>query len=312
MKQLLATITLILTAQVAIAAGNPIEIGTVHWGRDLDDAQRISAETGQPIFVLFQEVPGCSGCQDFGRRVLSHPLLVEAIEDEFLPVLVLNNRSGADAALLQRFGEPAWNFQVVRFLDATGNDIIPRKDRVWTVGALAERMISVLRAVQRPVPKYLEAVALESLGNSLADVAFASHCFWVGETEIGQIDGVVTTEAGWLEGREVTRVVFDPSILSLQQLADQAREADSAIKVYVPDGMTRALRGFKTGKLGTSYRPAETSDQKKQLEGWPALRRVPDLTNMQKTKLNGFAPISRNKALEWLSPRQRRALSASP
>ena len=34
------------------------ELGQVSWGRDLDDAKSKSAETGKPILVLFQEVPG--------------------------------------------------------------------------------------------------------------------------------------------------------------------------------------------------------------------------------------------------------------
>ena len=34
------------------------ELGQVNWGRDLDDAKAKSAETGKPILVLFQEVPG--------------------------------------------------------------------------------------------------------------------------------------------------------------------------------------------------------------------------------------------------------------
>ena len=34
------------------------ELGNVAWGRDLDAAKAKSAETGKPILVLFQEVPG--------------------------------------------------------------------------------------------------------------------------------------------------------------------------------------------------------------------------------------------------------------
>jgi len=151
---------LILTAclmlvQSVTANENPIEVGSVNWGRNLDQALKVSGETGQPVFVLFQEVPGCSGCQQFGKTVLTHPQIVQAIETEFLPVLVYNNISGNDRRLLDRFGEPAWNFQVVRFLNATGNDIIPRKDRVWTVGELAERMVETLKVSGRPVPEYL-------------------------------------------------------------------------------------------------------------------------------------------------------------
>jgi len=36
----------------------PAELGAVNWGRDLDAAKKHSAETGKPVFVLFQEVPG--------------------------------------------------------------------------------------------------------------------------------------------------------------------------------------------------------------------------------------------------------------
>lgn len=159
MKQLIILTACLFLTQGAFASDNPIEVGAVDWGRDLEQAYKISGETGRPVFVLFQEVPGCSGCQEFGKTVLTQPQIVEAIETEFLPVLVYNNRWGEDRRILDRFGEPAWNFQVVRFLDAAGRDIIPRKDRVWTVGELAVRMVKTLEVSGRPVPGYLKALA---------------------------------------------------------------------------------------------------------------------------------------------------------
>lgn len=36
----------------------PIELGAVNWTRDLENAKKLSAKTGKPIMVLFQEVPG--------------------------------------------------------------------------------------------------------------------------------------------------------------------------------------------------------------------------------------------------------------
>lgn len=132
-----------------------IEVGTVRWGRDLDGALAASQKSGKPVFLLFQEVPGCLGCRTFGREVLSHPAIVAAIENEFEPVLVYNNRPGRDAGILERFGEPAWNYQVIRFLDGRGNDIIPRRDRVWTVRAVAIRMAEALQMQGREVPASL-------------------------------------------------------------------------------------------------------------------------------------------------------------
>jgi hypothetical protein len=144
---------------------NPIEVGDVRWERDFDAALESSAKTSKPILVLFQEIPGCAGVQKFGREVLTNPLLVEAIENEFIPVLVYNNRKGGmDQKLLKRFHEPAWNYQVIRFLNAAGYDIIPRKDRIWTTSGVASRMIEALMTANRPVPKYLKDLAKAEQG----------------------------------------------------------------------------------------------------------------------------------------------------
>ncbi len=35
-----------------------VEVGKVKWGRDLDAALARSKNTGRPILILFQEVPG--------------------------------------------------------------------------------------------------------------------------------------------------------------------------------------------------------------------------------------------------------------
>lgn len=296
------------TVPASAAGDNPVEIGSVHWGRDLGAALETSAGTGRPVLVLFQEVPGCSGCRTFGGTVLTEPLLVEAMEDDFVPVFIYNNRGGEDSKILERFGEPAWNFQVIRFLDVDGRDIIPRRDGVWSVAGVARRMVDALEAADRPAPKYLRAVAA---GFDTADhgvSAFAVHCFWAGEVALGRIDGVVETEAGWIDRREVTRVVYDRRKLSAQSLAEMAREADSALEVYLPGDEAGRLKGIDAEPLDGRYSKAPVPDQKKQLQQWPAIREVPGLTEMQLTKINAFLPAGRAAALAWLSPRQRRAL----
>lgn len=304
-----ALLALALLGCGAHAGENPVEIGLVDWGRDFDAALQAGGDSGKPVFLLFQEVPGCSGCKAFGSQVLSNPLVVEAIEDEFIPVVVYNNRSGGpDAELLARYGEPAWNYQVVRFLDAAGRDLIPRRDRVWDTGGIAARMIEALQAAKRPVPRYLEVLAAENDTDHHAVGAFAMHCFWTGEQRLGRLDGVISTEAGWLEGREVTRVVYRRDRLTLEQLAAAAAGAGCADKVFAPGGEAEALEGFTTGPLTSSYRPAKPSDQKRQLSQWKALDRVTGLTPMQLTRLNALAPVDRKLALEWLSPRQRAQL----
>ncbi len=85
--------------------------------------------------------------------------MVEAIEDQFVPVVIFNNKT-EDEDLLKSFSEPAWNNPVVRFLDANGKDLIPRKDSIWEVTPLAERMYASLEAAGRKPPAYLQALAL--------------------------------------------------------------------------------------------------------------------------------------------------------
>jgi len=40
-------------------------------------------------------------------------------------IRAFGRRTGRDAELRERFKEPAWNDQVIRFLDANANDFIP-------------------------------------------------------------------------------------------------------------------------------------------------------------------------------------------
>jgi len=292
------------------ALDNPVEVGHVRWGRDLDAALQKSAETGKPVFVLFQEVPGCSGCQDFGKTVLTEPLLVEAIEDEFIPVLVYNNRSGPDQELLKRYAEPSWNYQVMRFLNAEGKDLIPRRDGVWTTPGVRSRMIQALQAAGRRVPMYLHTVAAER-EPGLETSAYAMFCFWVGEVDLGLLDGVVSTEAGWFDGHEVTRVLYNPQQISLKTLSQNAHAARCAArKVYTATpSKSPFISNLPVGQLTTDYRAARASDQNRQMIGYESVLNLQSLTEMQTTKVNAYIRSNPQKALAWLSPRQRETLA---
>ena len=104
-----------------------------------------------------------------------------------------------------------------------------------------------------------------------------------------------STEAGWLDGREVTRVTYDPEAISLDQLRQRAEAAGQADRVYDADRLA-------------GYRTARASDQKRQLIRTPQLQDVPALNAVQLTKINALWPRDREAALGWLSPRQRAAV----
>ncbi|MEO5916848.1 MAG: VPGUxxT family thioredoxin-like (seleno)protein, type 2 [Luteolibacter sp.] len=259
------------------ALQNPVAVGKVSWERDYNAAVVAAKKSGKPIFVLFQEVPGCAGCQQFGRDVLSDPKVVNAIQENFIPLLIHNNSQGKDAEVLAKFDEPAWNYQVVRFLDANGRDMIPRKERVWEAPELMKRMEQALEKAGRP-----KIVTAE-----IRRVAIAQYCFWTGEMKIGAIDGVRRTEAGYLEGNEVTLVDYDPAEISLAELTRKAKAEGVATQVYP---------SWEKG-----YQKAPNSDQKRQLQGtkYAKLKLTPE----QATKVNAFARTAPQRADEFLTGR---------
>jgi hypothetical protein len=55
------------------AQNNPKELGTVNRYRNLQKAKSESKSNQKPILILFQEVPGCSTCKNYGSNVLSNP-----------------------------------------------------------------------------------------------------------------------------------------------------------------------------------------------------------------------------------------------
>jgi len=97
----------------------------------------------------------------------------------------------------------------VRFLDPKGKDLIPRKDRVWSVGGIANRMVLALRAAKRDVPNYLSLLVQEAGTKKTKKATFAMHCFWEGEARLGSLNGVLNTRSAWLQGKEVVEVTYD-------------------------------------------------------------------------------------------------------
>lgn len=289
----------------ALAGDQPaqrVELGRVRWRRDLEKA--LGEARKKPAFVLFQEVPGCSTCVGFGQNPLSHNLLVEAIEDAFIPILVYNNKP-SDAALLKRFGEPAWNNPVVRFLDAKGGDVIPRKDGVWGSRGTALRMIAALEKSGATAPEYLRLAAAE-LAPETRRLSFAMHCFWEGEARLGALDGVLKTRAAWRDGLEVVELAYDPKAVAADELIKAAKTMQCATRVYAEhsDDLAAAkkLVGDDARALKGKAREAKPSDRKFSLRR-TSLRYLP-LTPIQASRVNAALRLG-DKPDRFLSPRQR-------
>lgn len=244
-----------------LQADPPEELGKVEWLRDFEQGLKQSAATDKPIFLLFQEVPGCMTCQRYGSQVLSHPLIVDAIEELFIPVAVYNNKGGKDAEVLKYYEEPSWNNPVVRIVDENRLDIMPRLSGAYTPLGVVQHMIFALERRQIAVPVYLQLLyeELQSEQTGTEKATLSMYCFWTGEKQLGQIDGVLSTEAGFMDGREVVQLTYDPSLISFEDLVEQGMEVRCADNIYTHTEQQQksASKVLSKGQIrqASSFRP---------------------------------------------------------
>ncbi len=95
---------------------------------------------------------------------MSDPLLVDAIEDQFVPLCIYNNVKGEDARILKKFKEPSWNNPVTRILRASdgATDRMAPNRTGWSVAAVARQMTAALKKRGRAVPGYLALLTAEA------------------------------------------------------------------------------------------------------------------------------------------------------
>lgn len=313
MKNILLKTTVMLMALFLLSAfkneaviiPQPEELGDVKWLRDYDQAVANSNKTDKPILILFQEVPGCSTCRGYGNDVLSHPLIVEAIEESFVPLAIHNNKGGKDKKVLDSFGEPSWNNPVVRIIDKDRNALTPRINGKYDQKSLVRGMVAALEKAKRPVPNYLELLKehLSASNQSTQKATFGMYCFWSGEAKLGKIPGVVDSEPGFMGGSEVVSVTYNPEIISYEQLVTEANEHKAFDRIFTHSNeQKKAAESFvSTGKIKKAQQFRADSQPKYYLLHSP-YRLIPMLPN-QATRVNTAVGLGGDPNI-FLSPKQ--------
>ena len=297
---LFSTFSLLLAA-----TDPPVELGKVDWHRDFDKGIALSKKAQKPIFLLFQEVPGCSTCQNYGKNVLSHPLIVDAIENLFVPVAVFNNKGGEDAKILKLYGEPSWNNPVVRIVDENQKDIVKRVGGNYSQLGIVQAMVHALQAKNIAIPAYLDLLEKELLAKhtDLETANLSMFCFWTGEKQLGKIDGVVETQPGFMGGREVVQVKYDPAIINYEKLVKEAVSANCASHVYAENVQQEKKASKVVGQRSVSNKSnfRMDKDPKYYLSRTP-YQYIP-MTALQAVKVNSLIGERKNPD-SILSPRQ--------
>lgn len=267
-------------------SNQPVELGKVSWYRDYDEALKVATREKKAVLILFQEVPGCATCRNYGHNVLSHPLMVEAIENLFIPLTIFNNKGGKDRAVLNKYDEPSWNNPVVRVVNGVGWDVIPRVSGNYSVIGLYQAMEKSLKAQGKEIPEYMSLLKADLLTfntSKIKEKYYKMYCFWSGEKHLGAKEGVLSAKAGFMDGYEVVKVTYDADEIEERTLNQYARQAQ--ISEIADNGQYRYSDKdhlFYLRKSPYQYLP---------------------LTELQKTRINS-ALGSGTSPRKYLSPRQ--------
>jgi len=283
----------------------PEELGKVKWLRKYNEAIALGNQKDKPVLILFQEVPGCSTCRNYGNNALSHPLIVEAIETLFVPLAIYNNKGGEDRKILESFGEPTWNNPVVRIINTDRRELTPRLGGDYSTLGLLNSMVNALTLHGATVPEYLsllrEELAARKSGTETATVGM--YCFWTGEKELGSLDGVVSTQPGFMGGREVVTVEFNPDVVAYEDLISQAKNANCASHVYAEDASQKGEAQKVVGKSQISSTSNFRLDREPKYYLSKTHYQYVPMTDLQATKANVL--VGKRQSPETvLSPRQ--------
>ena len=61
----------------------------------------------------------------------------------------------------------------------------------------------------------------------MARATFVVHCYTAGFDALSGKRGVLSVDPGWSDAREVDRVIFNPQLVSVNQLENWLKEADT-------------------------------------------------------------------------------------
>lgn len=289
MKTLLALLislpTVFLVAQEKTNPNNQSEeLGKVSWYRNYDDALALAKKEGKAVLILFQEVPGCSTCRNYGHNVLSHPMMIEGVENLFIPLAIYNNKGGKDREVLNKYNEPTWNNPVVRIVDANGDNLVQRVAGNYSTKGLYQAMEKALKAQKKEVPNYFKLYGQEiNATGSIQEKTYQMYCFWTGEKVLGAKEGVLEAEAGFAGGAEVVRVKYDASVVNESELTSYARQSNNSPSSATNFRFSEKDHLFYLKQTKYKYLP---------------------LTNLQKTKINSALGLKQNPD-KYLSPKQK-------
>jgi hypothetical protein len=233
---------------------------------------------------------------------LTHPLIVEAIEQYFIPLLIHNNKEGKDAIILEKYKEASWNNPVARIIKPDcEEDLIDKLSGKYDMVSLITFLIDGIEKSGQVVPSYLDLLEKEYNVKELHQTHLSMYCFWSGEKNLAELEGVISTKAGFMNGTEVVQVVYDQDKIEVVELMDFASKRKCADALYSND--TNELRAANHFDIPTKDPSIFKEDKElKYYISKTDYRYIP-MTSLQALKVNHALATKTNPDV-FLSPRQ--------
>lgn len=220
------------------------ELGCVHLEFDtLAQAQHESTSRRRPILCI--ETQG-STIYSMGNVILSHPLVVEAMESLFVTCDYSTDEDDDDEAssnsMSRFFARPSRQARI-RFLDDQAADICPPVTSTTTLVHVVSSMVLALEHSKLFVPQYLRLLLEEESGKVQVlsptrvreisrKAVFGFHDPVQAEVILAGLDGVLSVRSGCLVRQSVIEVTYDSRRLSFCALVRHALQNANASLVY--------------------------------------------------------------------------------
>jgi copper chaperone CopZ len=161
-------------------------------------------------------------------------------------------------------------------------------------------------ASNHQIPQYLSLLQEEYSARDVRETHFSMYCFWSGEKNLGNLDGVIATKAGFMNGTEVVKIKYDADRLKENDLISYASHTNCADAVYSND--QREINAANKLKVKTQSEGKFRPDNQPKYYTFISDYKYLPMTHLQALKVNtalsnGILPN------DYLSPRQLELLS---
>jgi copper chaperone CopZ len=231
---------------------------------------------------------------------MGHFLIKELIETYFIPLAIYNNKSGYDAEVLKKFNETSWNNPVVHITNHEGKDILPIFHGQYSEGQMITYIRKAMQANGKLIPKYLQLLEEEYTAQK-SELTLEMYCFWSGEKNIGSQDGVIYTEAGFSNGKEVVKVTYDKSKINAASIIKNAKATGNADAIHTNDPTLLSLA--KQNNISVKKPNTYRKDNEVHYYLYHSKYHKLELTPMQATRINSALAQGQSPE-DYLSPRQ--------